>query len=229
VGSIAGMYFFAQMRIPDNAPAERVKTAHASLGRRLRAYVKTFDDPEFLRYELTTFALRFGANLPSALYTIYWIRHLDASDLWISWQATAGKLALIAGYFMWGRIVSRRGHHLPLLICTVGIGLYPALTALATGQVWLPLIATVQGFFATGIDLAFFDTLLTICPPGKRPSYIALNTMLSSLAMFAAPMVGTFLASWMDIRLVFFIAGGIHLIAAVLFWRYRIAAEPHAG
>ncbi|MBL7199605.1 MAG: MFS transporter [Anaerolineae bacterium] len=229
VGSIAGMYFFALMRIPDNLPAERVKGARASLGQRLRAYVRTFDDPEFVRYELTTFALRFGGSLPAALYSIYWIRHLDASDLWISWQATAGKLALIAGYFAWGKIVSRRGHHLPLLICTVGIGLYPALTGLATSQVWLPLIATVQGFFVTGIDLAFFDTLLAICPPGKRPSYIALNTMLSSLAMFAAPMVGSLLASWMDIRLVFFVASGLHLVAAVLFWRYRIAAEPHEG
>ncbi len=32
---------------------------------------------------LTTFVLRFGLNLPAALYSIYWIRRLDASDLWI--------------------------------------------------------------------------------------------------------------------------------------------------
>ena len=47
---------------------------------------------------MTTSVLRLGLNLCTALYSIYWIRHLDASDLWISYQATANKLALIVGY-----------------------------------------------------------------------------------------------------------------------------------
>jgi len=91
--------------------------------------------------------------------------------------------------------------------------------------VWLPLVALVQGFFVTGIDLAFFDTLLAVCPAERRPSFIALNTLLFSLGMFLAPMLGSLLAGWMDIRIVFFIATGIHMVAALLFWRFRVAED----
>jgi MFS family permease len=229
VGGVSGIYFFALMRIPDNRPVERVKLDKVPFRQRLRAYLRTFGTPAFLRYELTTFVLRFGLNLPTALYSIYWIRHLNASDLWIGWQATVGNLVPIVGYFVWGRIIGRRGHYLPLLICTVGVGLYPALMGLVTDQAWLPAIAIVQGFFVTGVNLSVFDTLFAVCPAEKRPSFIALNTMLASLVIFLAPMAGSLLVGWMDIRSVFFIAGGIHLVAALLFWRFRIGAEPKPG
>ena len=224
-GGLAGMPFFARLRIPENPPVARLRQKGMSIRQQLRAYLQTLNHPPFVRFELTTMVLRLGLNLPTALYTIYWIRKLDASDLWIGWQATAGKLALIGGYFLWGRVVSRKGHHLPLLVCTLGLGLYPALMGFVTDPVWLPAIAVVQGFFVTGIDLAFFDTLLAVCPAERRPSYIALNTMLSSLAIFIAPLVGSLLADWLDIRAVFWIAAGVHVVSAVLFWRYRVTVE----
>ena len=225
-GGVAGMYFFASMRIPENTPEVTSKGDQGAPRERLTRYVQTLAGaPAFLRYEAVTFILRIGLNLPTALYSIYWIRHLNASDLWIGWQATAGKLALIAGYFLWGRIVSRRGHHVPLLICTIGVGLYPVLMGLVTDQVWLPVVAIVQGFFITGINLAFFDTLLAVCPAENRPNFIALNSLLSSLAIFLAPLVGSLLAGWIDVRAVFYVAGAIHLVAALLFWRFRVTVD----
>ena len=163
--------------------------------------------------------------MPVALYSIYWIRHLDASDLWIGWRATASSLALIVGYYLWGRVASRKGHHLVLMACTVGVGLYPALTALVSDQVWLPLVAVVYGFFVTGIDISIFDTLLHVCPPEKRASYVALNTFFANLVIFIAPMLGSLLDRWLDIRAVFVIAGGVHLLAALMFRLLRVAAD----
>jgi MFS family permease len=226
LGGLAGMRFFAQMQVPENVPVEKRRHQKRTLAHLWQAYSKmSADAPGFVRYEWTTFILRLAINLPAALYSIYWIRHLNASDLWIGWQATAGKLALIVGYFVWGRIVSRRGHHIPLLACTIGVGMYPLLMGLVKAESWLPVAAVIQGFFVTGIDLAFFDTLLGICPAQNRPSYIAINTLQASLAIFIAPIIGSVMAEWMDIRLVFFLSGGLHLVAMLLFWRFRIATE----
>lgn len=223
IGGVAGMYFYGKLRIPDNVPVAKVKVRGVTLRQQVRDYVRTINVPAFVRYEIAATVFRFGANLPAALYTIYWIRTLGASDLWIGWQATAGKLALIAGYIVWGRLSGRKGMRLPLLLCTAFLGLYPVLTGLVTDQVWLPLVAIVQGFFITGIDISFFDTLLTVSPPERRPSFVAFNTMLASLTVFLAPLVGGLLAEWMSLPAVFFIAGAIHVIAAVLFWRFRTA------
>jgi MFS family permease len=225
VGGVLGIWFYARIRIPENqAPAS--SAARSPLGRQIREYWETvLHSPGFLRFQLPTSVLRLGLNLCTALYSIYWIRHLDASDLWISYQATAGKLAMIGGYFLWGVVVSRVGHHVPLLIATVGMGLYPVLMALVPGQTWLPAVAVVQGLFITGIDLCVFDTMLGVCGTENRARLIAVNTLLWSAFMFLAPMLGSLLADWIDVRGVFWIAGGVHLVAALLFWRLGTGRE----
>jgi MFS family permease len=225
IGGSVGMLFWAKMRIPDNVDPDKSQTKISSFKDQIRMFRESIKVPEFLRFESTVMVLRIAMNLPTALYSIYWIRHLDASDLWIGWQTTTGKLALIVGYFFWPRVVDRKGHHVPFLICTAGMGLYPVLTALVPNQVWLPLVALFQGFFMTGINLAFFDTLLAVCPADRRPSFIAVNTMLSSLIIFLGPLLGSFLADLFDIRGVFFVTGGIHILAFLLFWKYKIASE----
>jgi MFS family permease len=222
VGGMAGIYFFGQLRIPENIPPEREKSAVIPFKQRVRSYMHAMNEPAFVKYEIAATVLRFGVNLPAALYTIYWIRTLGASDLWIGWQATAGKLALVAGYIVWGRLISRKGYRTPLLICVTLLGLYPVLTGLAKDQLWLPFIAVAQGFFVTGVDISFFDTLLAVSPTKGRPSFIALNTMLANLTLFFAPLVGNFLADQVGIPVVFFIAGGFHVLTAVLFWRFKI-------
>jgi MFS family permease len=224
-GGIAGMIPFSRLQIPENV-AHQVSPSKVPLAKQVQGYWQSVvGAPEYLRFQLTTSVLRLGLNLPSALYSIYWIRTLDASDLWISYQATASKLALIVGYFLWGRVVSRWGHHVPLLICTACVGLYPALMALVPNQFWLPAVAIVQGFFVTGIDLCIFDTMLGLCGTQNRARLIAVNTLLASATLFLAPMLGSVLAGWMDIRWVFVIAMGIHLAAAGLFWWFRTGRE----
>ena len=234
VGGVLSIYSFSRIILPSSVQDSIVEQARSASQpkatgtaiQRLRDYAASFvQAPTFVRYLVTTLVLRFGLNLPSALYSIYWIRHLDASDSWIGWQATAASLALIVGYFAWGRIAARKGHYLVLLTCTVGLSLYPLCTGLIPSQFWLPVVALLRGFFVTGINISFFDTLLHICPADRRPSFVALNTLCAQLALFLAPMAGSLLADLTDIRVVFFLASGILLLAAVLFRRFRVAQD----
>ena len=226
-GGAAGMVFFGKIKLPQSAAAPLVESQspRGPLWQRARAYAAAMNVPSFVRYELAATVLRLGLNMPAALYSVFWIRELRASDLWIGWQATAGKLALIAGYVLWGRLISRKGYRAALLTCTTALGLYPILTGLVPSQLWLPLVAIVQGFFSTGIDISFFDTLLSVAPSDRRPPFIALNTFLASATVFVAPLIGSLLADHLSIRSVFFIAGGIHIVAALLFWKLRIATS----
>jgi MFS family permease len=231
LGGLLSMYFWSRIRLPPLAPSGLTPlppegSRGSTLAQRLKAYLAPIaEESAFVRFLLTTFVLRFGLNLPTALYSIYWIRNLKASDLWIGWRGTASSLALVVGYFAWGRIASRKGHHPVLLACTLGLGLYPILTALVKTQILLPVVALVFGLFVTGIDLAFFDTLLHICPTEKRASFVAINLLFADLAVFVAPMAGSLLTRWVDIRTLFFVAGAFHLVALVLFWLFRIGVE----
>jgi MFS family permease len=226
LGGVLSIYFFSLIQLPPAQSPRVTLGKRVTLGQRVHRYVRSLvGAPLFVRYLLTTSVLRFALNLPAALYSIYWIRHLNASDLWIGWQSTAGSLALIVGYFLWGRVASRKGHHLVLLACTFGVGIYPVMMGFVPTEFWLPLVAVVRGFFITGIDLSFFDTLLQVCPPDKRASFIALNTVVANLAIFLAPMAGSLLSGWLSIRVVFLVSGGIHLLATLLFGLFHVAAE----
>lgn len=231
IGGAAGMIFWGKLQIPDNVPDAAKAPALQGEGmiKKLRAYWRNLRVPSFLRYELATSVMRMGLNMPAALYSIFWIRELGASDLRIGWLTTTNRLATIVGYFVWGRIVTRRGYFKPLLICTIGIGTYPVLMALVPDPTWLPFVSIVQGFFITGVNLAVFDTLLDVCPSDRRPSFMAVNTMLASGAIFAAPLLGSALADLTSVRGVFYLAGGIHVVAMVLFWVLRVAADDNAN
>jgi MFS family permease len=198
-------------------------TGKRSLARKLREYVGPFlQTPAFVRYLLAAFVLRLGMHLPAALYSIYWVRNLDASDAQIGWQATAADLARIFGFLIWGRIATRRGHSSVLALCTIGVGAYPLFTGLISTPLWLPLAATVYGFSLPGIRIAFLDTLLQVCPVDRRPSFVAANFLLSQFTLFLAPLVGSLLVGWFDIRVVLFVASGIHLLAFLLFRLLRV-------
>jgi MFS family permease len=217
-GGVTGMVFWSRLRLTNHVQFKKQKTTSKSVGQQISSYWRSLQVPAFVRYELAVSVLRLGLNLPTALYSIYWIRQLDASDLWIGWRTTAYQLALIVGYPFWGRMVTRRGRLVPFLICILGVGVYPLLTALVPDQVWLPVIAVVPGFFITGINLSMFDTVLAVSPPDRRPSFLAVDTMLSSLMIFVAPLIGSFLSDRIAIQGVLYLTGAVHLGAAGLFW-----------
>jgi hypothetical protein len=52
-----------------------------------------------------------------------------------------------------------------------------------------------------------------------------LNTFFANLVNFAAPMLDSLLDRWLDIRVVFFIVGGVHLVAALLFRLLGVAVD----
>jgi MFS family permease len=229
LGGSTGMVFWGKMRIPENTQVAREEHRTKSIKTQISTYWQSIKVPAFLRYELTISVLRMALNLPVALYSIYWIRELNASDLWIGWRATASQLAMIIGYFLWGKVVQRRGYVIPLLVCTLGAGVTPVLTAFIPSQTWLPAIAIIHGLFITGMNLSTFDILFAVCPADRRPTFFAVNTLSASLMIFLAPMLGSALADWIGIRPVFFITGGIHVLAMVLFWRFRVAEAAEAN
>jgi MFS family permease len=80
---------------------------------------------------------------------------------------------------------------LVLLIAAFGVSFYPLLTALTRTPLLLPLWAGIAGFFVGGVDLVFFDIVLSTCPPENQASYVGIYQTTVQVATFLAPLVGT--------------------------------------
>lgn len=218
VANLAHVYFWLKVRVPPFVPDRSACAQGKDLAQRLRAFFRPFAQSHpFVRYNLATLAYRLALTMPAALFSIFWVKDLQASDTWIGLRGTAGYAALVIGYAFWGRMANRLGHRNLLIICGTGLGFYPMLTALVPSMQWLPLVAIVWGFTAAAIDIGFFDMLLSVCPEGRQPSFAAAANVLANLATFVGPLLGALLAQVLSVRSALLVSGVLQVICVAFF------------
>ena len=176
------------------------------------------DQPAFARYVGTMFVYRLGIALPAALFPIFWVDSLRASDSLIGLRATAAQATLVVSYTLWGRLASRRGFRFVLLWCGFGTALYPALTGTVPSPFWLIPVAIVWGFFAGGVDVSLFEGLIDVIPASQRVIYSAVNTTFANLTVLIGPLLGIALAELIGMRATFGVAGAVCAIGTLLYY-----------
>ncbi|MBC8159984.1 MAG: MFS transporter [Roseiflexaceae bacterium] len=226
LGGVLSFAFASRIDIPDNTPVakpaerlpwrERTRAGVAAL-RQNRAY------SQFVGSQLV---FRFGMGLGLPLFPLYWVRELDASDAWIGVINTTGSAVLLVAYFMWASLTRRHGAGLVLRICTLGIALYPLVTALTTSALPLPLYAGLANIFLAGIELVLFDILLSTTPPGQTASYVALYQLTTYIALFFGPLIGTVLADAFGFGPALIAASALRFVGLALFVLFNIGAQP---
>ncbi len=217
--SLVSLYYVSRIQVADAIVADYRARHKESLTLRLRRSLKQIvNQRDFVRFSASAFAFHWGLYLPSALYAIYRVKTLGASDTWIGLLSMVQSAVTIWAYFYWGRAIHRQGNRSVLVISSLGLMLFPVLTGLSTRVEPLLIPSIAAGFFTAGFNLSFFNTSLEVCPQERRPSYLAINTTLINVAAFLAPLLGTSLANLLDIRLALFIAGAMRVLGAGLFY-----------
>jgi MFS family permease len=121
------------------------------------------------------------------------------------------------GYFFWSRMSRKRGARSVLLWTTLGLSLYPFLTAL-THQPWqIAIYAGVAGIFQAGLDLIFFDELMRTVPPELSATFVSFAQGVQYISAIAAPIVGTALADQFGIGFGLILSAGLRLLGFLLF------------
>ncbi len=226
--SMVSLYCVGRIKVADAILVEQRQRRKSPLVARLRRSVQQpFDklrtsllnQRDFVRFSASAFVFHWGLYLPSALYAIYRVKNLGASDTWIGLLSMAMNAATILAYFYWGGVTNRKGNRLVLVISSLGTMLFPVLTGLSPRIEPLLFVSVIGGIFSAGLNLSFFNTLLEVCPQERRPSYVAINTTLINVAAFLDTLLGTSLANTLNIRIAFFVAGAVRLLGAGLFYK----------
>jgi Na+/melibiose symporter-like transporter len=222
VTSLVSLYYVSRIQVADASVAQSRPERKIPLATGLRhSWTQITCQRDFLRFSASAFVFHWGLYLPSALYAIYRVRNLGASDTWIGLLSTVQNAVTIFTYVYWGRVASRKGNQQVLFVSSLGAVLFPVLTGLSTRVEPLILPSIAAGVFGAGFNLSFFNTLLQVCPTERRPSFVAINTTLINVAAFLAPLLGTSLANVLGIRNALFIAGGVRLLGAGLFYKLK--------
>ncbi|MAT41274.1 MAG: MFS transporter [Anaerolineaceae bacterium] len=217
LGGLLSFYFSSRINIPDNPPAEP-SLAH-SIREKLSDYFHLiWAEKPFISFIWKRFVFLTGAALAAPLLPIYYVRTLSASDYWIALINIAANTTVIIGYFFWMRQTRRRGSQLVLLATTFGASLFPIFVGISH-QVWpVVIFAGLNGIFQAGLNLVFFDELMTRVPPAHSATFVAVAQSLQYLSMIAAPLLAPWLSAWIGYGPSLILAGGIGILGFILFF-----------
>lgn len=217
-GSMVSAYYLTRIRLPAQSmpPPSRVDDAP----RGARAFVNRLrGNRQFTEFALSSFIFHWGLFFPIPLYSIYWVRVLNASEGWVGVFSMVGSATTIVFYPLWSRLTTRRGNLYAIVLSAGGLALYPLATAFSPSAEWIIVVSFIGGVFSSGFGLTFFNRLLQVSPEQHRASYIAGYNTLINVTAFIGPILSTLLLSFFTIHALLLVGAAMRFIGAFLFWR----------
>jgi MFS family permease len=216
MGGLLSYYYSSHITIPDNQPPESIPSG--SIVQSLRNYFSIMKvERGFLPFVTKRFVFMTGVTLAAPLFPIYFVKDLSAANDMIATLATAESASLVVGYFFWVRFSRGSGSRKILLASTLGLVLYPLLTAFTHNMQIIALYAAVSGFFTAGLNLVFFDELLKRVPLQYSATLISFAQSFQYLSSIIAPFIGTLLAGWIGVGPALLFSAGLRLVGFALF------------
>ena len=218
LGGLISFYFSNRISLPDQT------TPPLSTGQSPKETIRSYlallrNNPAFVSFASKRFVYFSALALSAPIMPLFLVREVGASDSQIGSVNMIFTLVMLAGYFLWPRVSKRRGARFVLLATTLGMVLYPALTATTHHVESIMLFAAIAGLFQAGLDLVFFDELLKTVPAEYTATFISLAQSMQYLSIIIAPMVGTFLANYIGLGGALWLSAGLRLLGFLLFLR----------
>jgi hypothetical protein len=216
LGGLLSYYFSTSIVLPESghvptAERRRWYAAFAGMRRTLAA------QRAFSHFVTAQFVYRCGMSMAIPLFPLYWVRIVQASDAAIGLINTVSSGVLMIAYTLWIVAARHRGERWVLIVCGIGLSIYPLLVAFST-EVWqLVLLGGLAGIFVAGADLVLFDLLIATCNPDLRGPSVGLYHTTTYIATFAAPLIATAAADRIGIVPMLLVAAALRATGTALF------------
>jgi predicted MFS family arabinose efflux permease len=225
VAGLASIYILSRLRLAEPGSVGKAAKEPRKLGNVFSLIRST---PILRRYCLATTVFHLGLSMPSALYAIYRVRTMGASDAWIGILFTVERVLSVLTYLTLSRLLSRPKWRRWLWVTCVGVALYPLTMSLARTPAMLLLPSISGGIIGSAMNIFIANTLFQITTEENRLTLVAADATLANVAAFVAPMLGTALADATNINLALLIIAGVRVVSGLSYWALGVARERGA-
>jgi len=164
----------------------------------------------------SVFVYGFGNLVASTIYPIYLVDRFHVSNTQVANLQNIGALVTIAGFFVWGSFLDRRGPLLTVLLCVAIVCIQPVCYALAGNMTLIYVAAAAGGLAMSGIDIGYLNTTLLFAEPGRAAQYQALHSSLFGIRGTIAPFCAIPLMQAIGPRSAFWLALAIMVAGVAL-------------
>lgn len=216
LGGFLSYYFSRKISLPDQLPPPITNSGSPVKGvQNVLDLLKA--NPAFLSFSLKRFVYFSAITLSIPIMPLFLVRDVQATDSQIGTVNMTMTLVMLAGYFLWPRVSIKRSGRFVLLATTLGMVLYPALSA-ATPHIRLIVIYSgIAGLFQSGLDLVFFDELMKTVPAEYSATFVSISQSMQYLSMVLAPLLGTWIAEYIGLGGALWVSAGLRLLGFLLF------------
>jgi hypothetical protein len=216
LGGLISFYFSSRISLPDQTPPPLAsgKTA-GETARNTLTLLRQY--PDFVSISIKRFVYLSAVALASPILPLYLVHVVKATDADVGIINMTFTFFMLGGYLLWPWVSRRCGGRFVLLATTLGMVLYPLLTA--TTRFVLPIIiyTAIAGLFQGGLDLVFFDEYMKTIPDEYSAILVSLEQSIQYLSVIAAPLIGTWLANYIGLGGALLVSAGLRLAGFMLF------------
>lgn len=216
LGGLISFYFSSRIILPEQNPpplatAKTPGDAFKDTATLLRQH------PDFVSISIKRFVYLSAVFLAAPILPLYFVRVVMASDGSIGIINMTFTFSMLGGYLLWPWVTRWRGGRFVLLATTLGMVLYPLLTA-TTRQIGLVIFySAIAGLFQGGLDLVFFDEYMKTIPDEYSAILVSLEQSIQYLSIVASPLIGTSLANYIGLGGTLWVSAGLRLAGFLLF------------
>jgi len=220
-----GVYLVSRIRMepladgaqpPRRTPVDKTRREKGTWLDALRAAAD--ENRGFFRIVVNTLLFNLGAWMVGPLFIIFYVRELGATDGWVGILGTLAHVGVIAGYWLWRRIIRRTGEARSLLIAAPLVCIHPLLVALVPNLTVILFVEFLINVIAAGVNLSHSVIFLELLPEGRKHSSTAVYSMIMNIGAFVCPLIGVALADRIGIAPTLLIGAAMRLAGAALFF-----------
>jgi MFS family permease len=208
-GMVATVFFW---KIPD--PTFHRPDEEFRLRGLLRAITEVRMFPVFL---VSGFVWNLGTQIAGPFFTVCMVQSLHATAYDVGMAAGISALCALAGQYVFGRVVDRRGSVAVQLLTGFIIPVLPLPWIWATRPWHASIMMGLGGFFWAGYNLANFNLVLQLTPERSRARAVAAYQSVVYLSAVIGPIIGGLVVDAAGFAPVFVITAVGRLAGAVVF------------
>ncbi len=228
LGGLVSFYFSSRISLPDQTPPPLAygKTAGETI-RNTLTLLRQY--PDFVSISIKRFVYLSAVALAAPVLPLYFVHVVKATDADIGVINMTFTFFMLGGYLLWPWVSRRRGGRFVLLATTLGMVLYPLLTASTRSVLPIIIYTAIAGLFQGGLDLVFFDEYMKTIPDEYSAILVSLEQSIQYLSVIAAPLIGTWLANYIGLGGALLVSAGLRLAGFMLFLVLRKKKSAEAA